>query len=140
MQEITCLILTSGNTEIDLRFKEVAEHILDRMGVHALRLQAHEQLPGERIKDFVSMTELIKDANFILVNISEQKPDLMYHIGYAHALGKFVMFYVSEEAKVEIPNFLAGYIYRVYRTQRDLEFALSNDIKRYSMRVSDEQR
>ena len=109
MPEKSCLILTSEKTEFDRYFLDVAEHSLRSMDIDLLRLHEHTQIPGERVKSFVAITELIERANFLLVNITEHKADLMYQIGYAHALGKLVMFYVHEQANNNIPEFLAGY-------------------------------
>ena len=88
-------------------------------------------LPGEKIQTPALAGDLVEKADLILAILPEITLDSSYLIGYAHALGKMVMFYVSASIKENLPAYLSGYVYRVYEDQQDFMDKLNSDLLRY---------
>lgn len=139
MTEKKCLIITSNGTKQDDFFYDVARQVLDKFNIYNLKKSDLIQMPGERVQSIVYPGELIEQSDFLLVNISQNDADLMYSIGYAHALNKLAMFYVYDNVSYSVPEFLSGYIYRVYESGYDLKKFIYRDIERYISRVTDEK-
>ncbi|SRR5258706_14808714 len=65
-----------------------------------------------------NITELIANsieaADFIVVDITRQNPNVMYELGYAHALRIPTILIMGSDTKSALPTDLAGYNYIVY--------------------------
>ena len=55
----------------------------------------------------------IERADFIVADITDKNPDVMYEVGFAHALRKPVI-PIVKRGTGHVPNVIAGYIYLVY--------------------------
>ncbi len=56
----------------------------------------------------------IVEADYVIADISRQNPNVLYEVGYAHALGKSTILLVDGTADANIPAALAGYLFLTY--------------------------
>ncbi len=67
--------------------------------------------PGKSIEEVVQRT--IERADFVIADLTGSNPNVMYEVGFAHALGKPVLPIVQRTAG-RVPSDMAGYLYLVY--------------------------
>jgi predicted methyltransferase len=73
----------------------------------------------------------IERADFIVADITDKNPNVMYEVGFAHALRKPVI-PIVKRGTGHVPNVIAGYIYLVYDPS-NLD-KLSEDIQTWAFR------
>lgn len=61
-----------------------------------------------------SITDAIRATDFLVVDVTRQNPNVMYELGFAHALRKPTILIVASEEGTSVPSDLAGFIYIVY--------------------------
>jgi len=64
-----------------------------------------------------AVQQAIERADVIVADLTQGNPNVMYEVGYAHALGKPVLFIVQREIG-HVPSDIAGYLYLVYEPSR----------------------
>lgn len=126
MNEITALVLTPSTPD-SWRIQRVLQHALERGGIRAMRLDDIQ--PGALWVSAV--TDAIKKADFIIADLTELNPNVIYEIGYAHALEKPVFMIVSRDASSDIPSDLTGYHLLFYADLGELEHIVKNRIRPY---------
>ena len=85
-----------------------------KFGISAIRadeIEHHETITDKTI-------EKIKRSEFLLADVSGERPNVYYEIGYAHALGRKVILYRSNETKLHFD--IAGYNCPVYENLSSL--------------------
>jgi predicted nucleotide-binding protein len=56
-----------------------------------------------------AITDAIRESHLVVADISEQNPNVLYELGYAHALGKKTQLLVGSHSSTKsIPSDLAG--------------------------------
>lgn len=82
-----------------------------------------------------SVQDGIKSADFIIADLTGNDPNVMYELGFAHALRKPVLHIVSIK-QTQIPNDLAGYIYITYDPSNfeELRSKIHNWVNRWIIR------
>jgi hypothetical protein len=75
-----------------------------------------------------TITDAIRSSDFLIVDITRQNPNVLYELGFAHALRKPSILISSSEANSSPPSDLAGFQYIVYEPN-DLR-GLANDVQR----------
>ncbi len=110
MPEKTALIITP--------FDAGAAHVTDTLKralsdagflpVTIDRLVIPGALVGETILD------ALQRADLIIADVSRHSPNVMYELGFAHALRKPTIMITSRQAAARLPADLAGYLYVSY--------------------------
>ena len=91
--------------------KEVA----NRCDIQAERVD--EDLSGRRITDVI--LESIAKAEVVFVDLTESRPNVYYEAGYAHGLGKKIIYIAKEGTTVEFD--LKDYPVVFFKNQRELK-------------------
>ncbi len=124
----TCLIITPFDAA-GSRLKDTIQHALDEVGIRTLRMENLH--PGAVLANAV--TDAIKSADFIVVDVSRQNPNVMYELGYAHALRKPTIIIMDEDVNSPLPSDLQGLLYITYNSDnlRDLRNKIMHNTQRY---------
>ena len=61
-----------------------------------------------------AITDAVKSSDFLVADITRQNPNVLYEIGFAHALRKPTILIASSEGTGTLPSDLAGFQYIVY--------------------------
>ena len=126
MDDVTALILTPSSGD-GHRVQHALRRGLERVGIRSVRLDDIQ--PGALWT--AAVTEAIKKADFIIADLTELNPNIIYEIGYAHALEKHVFLIVSRDAKADIPSDLTGYHYLFYADPEELPELVKYRIRPY---------
>jgi len=102
------------------------KRICDKKSIQAVR--ADEVEHSGRITDVV--LRLIQSASFLIADLSLERPNVYYELGFAHGLGKSVIL-VAKEGQ-ELPFDVKDYNAIFYRNITDLEMRLENRIELYA--------
>lgn len=82
---------------------------LDELGIHVFRLD--DITAGASWANAV--TDAIRHSDFIVADVSGEEANVLYELGFAHALRKPAILIVSSDHKL-LPSDLAGFQYIVY--------------------------
>jgi hypothetical protein len=79
-----------------------------------------------------AITAAIREADFVVADVTRQNPNVLYEIGYANALEKPTILLVDGSAQDEMPADLAGLSYLTYdsRNLRSLHDYVSRAVRR----------
>ena len=83
---------------------------LEAKGVNLSWLNAGADIDAETTP---RIHELLDDADFVVADLTEAEPNVMYEMGYAHALRRPV-FPVIERRRQKVPAAVHGRLYFVY--------------------------
>lgn len=61
-----------------------------------------------------AVTDAIREADLIVADVSRKNPNVLYELGYAHALRKPTLLLLSADEAKEVPFDLAGYQLVIY--------------------------
>jgi predicted nucleotide-binding protein len=124
----TCLIITPLDSA-GTRLKDTIQRALDEVGIRTLRLENLSS--GAALVNAV--TDAIKSADFIVVDVSRQNPNVMYELGYAHALRKPTILIMDSDINSPLPSDLQGLLYLTYDSDnlRDLRNKIMHNAQRY---------
>jgi len=115
----TCLILAPQEARFD-RVRRTIADCLVTMSVQPVSLDTQVQR-GVIISNIL---RAIETADALIVDITSANPNVMYELGFAHALRKPALFLVRRD-EARIPADLVGYLYYVYDDED--EAGLSKD-------------
>lgn len=124
------LLLPFGDEHEDLRAFLSRE--LERHGVRVLRLD-QMLAPGAIWANAIA--EAIRRADVVVVDVTHASPNVMYELGYVHALRKPTIILSDSEALRSVPSDLAGFQFLAYdkseleTLQRPLERLLREYVK-----------
>jgi nucleoside 2-deoxyribosyltransferase len=131
-KEITCLVLLPFGSEYR-ELRSLIQTTLWRKDITEIGLD-EESLPYGSPTSALAETiqKAIERADLVIADISDGNPNIMYEVGFAHALKKTVLPIVrSDNSKV--PSDLQGYLYLVYDKEdlRRLQDMLDNWLQRH---------
>lgn len=111
-----------------LRVKDTIQKTLREANVVPIQIDEIIR-PGAQWANAV--TEAIQDADFIVADVSRKNPNVLYELGFAHALRKPTLLMLSTEASGEMPYDLAGYQMATYDPENlsTLKHQISNFIR-----------
>ena len=86
------------------------------------------------------LNDAIEEADFIIADLTGSNPNVMYEVGYAHALRKPLL-PIVQSTEGHIPSSLAGYHYLVYDPNNpdQLREAIQNWVNRNLVAQPEEQ-
>jgi hypothetical protein len=121
-----CLLLASA----DLRgfIKENLSPVMQENGIEMLSI---DDKLSSNLNINESIQGVIEKADFIIVDLTEICPNIMYELGFAHALKK-PTFLMIERGDHLLPSDIAGNLYIIYDRSNIKE--LINNIKLWIMR------
>ena len=107
------MMIDSARRELEDLYN-VYKDCFSKFGISAIRADEieHQETITEKT------IEKIKRAEFLLADVSGERPNVYYEVGYAHALGRKVILYRSNETKLHFD--LAGYNCPVYENLSSL--------------------
>ncbi len=103
-----CLILTPFDA-VGSRIYNASIRALENLHIEVIRID-HVTF-GSNIR--TAVLRAIDVADLIIADITRQNPNVMYEVGYAHALRKRTVLLISQETS-RLPTDLLGHIYLTY--------------------------
>jgi hypothetical protein len=95
----------------------------NRCGVQAERVD--EPASNERITDRI--IESIRKAEYVIVDLSQSKPNVFYEAGYAHGFGKIPIYIAKEGTKLEFD--LKDYPVIFFKNMKQLKDLLEKELE-----------
>jgi len=129
----SCAVLVPHDTEYE-PVRRTLKRVLGIMDVQAIDVGA--SLPGSGKPLHETILQGIVKADLIIADITGGNPNVMYEVGFAHALKKPVLLIVRN-GEYAIPSDLRGELFFVYEPERiaedkNLEFAVRTWVERYA--------
>lgn len=112
------------------RVRDTIYRALQELGLEVIRPES-TFAPGTNITEQIANS--IDTADFVVVDITRQNPNVMYELGYAHALRIPTILIMGSDTKSVLPAELAGYNYIVYDRSNLRE--LSERVRRTAKRL-----
>jgi nucleoside 2-deoxyribosyltransferase len=111
---------------------KLIQHSIKELGLQRNLRSIQTSLHGGAISE--SVKEVIKHSDFIIADLTGYNPNVMYEVGYAHALKIPVLLIIQSNFK-KVPSNIGGYLFFVYNTA-DLKNAelfdiLKDEIKKW---------
>jgi hypothetical protein len=125
LTKLKALLLLPYNEEMK-ELKETVRKVLKKNNVDPIVFD-DVIYPGARWAN--AITNAIKNADFIIADITSENPNVIYELGYAHALNKPTILLVERDKTRNMPSDLAGYQYLFY--ERGTLLPLADRLKRY---------
>ena len=93
------------------RVQDIVRRAIEEVGFSVVQ-NSEAVNPGAELTS--SILDAIRDADFIVADVSRQNPNVLYEVGYAHALRKPTILLVSLKSDSGLPSDLAGLQYITY--------------------------
>jgi nucleoside 2-deoxyribosyltransferase len=93
------------------RVQDTVRRALEETGFRVVRYDDAIR-PGAVLT--IAIFDAIRDADLILADLSGQNPNVLYELGFAHALRKPTILLVDIKSGTGLPSFLAGLQYILY--------------------------
>ena len=130
-----CLILGPRTVEFTALIVSL-RNVLARMGVELITLDRQVEYGGLVSDAALQIPRTIENADAVIVDLTGANPNVMYELGFAHALKKPVLPIVSRRDP-DIPSDLQGYLYYAY--DESDPFDLSQTVDRWLRRTLGER-
>lgn len=135
ISETSCVVITP----LESGFQAVRDRVIGLLKEMDVRSIAVDNQPQVVIPDLPvpdSITRAIQKADLIIADITGSNPNVMYEVGFAHALRKPVLLIVRSGSE-HVPLDLRGQLFFVYEPDRvaqdkNLEFAVRTWVERYA--------
>lgn len=127
-----CLVLMPyGRSQKHIR--HIVVNILERTDV--VPILPEEFVAGARWAD--EMLDSLRSSDFIIADLSESNPNVVFELGVAHGLRKPFVILVSTEGEGKIPSDLSGYQYITYdpHDPSELEYRLERFVRAMQSRL-----
>jgi hypothetical protein len=122
------VIMKFGAKELDSAYEGVIKPIIEEYGFKSLRID--EVQDSGKITDQV--LEEIASSQYVLADLSGERPNCYYETGFAHALGKQIILTIKESDRIHFD--LASYRFIQWATEAELRRELR---KRFTELVKD---
>jgi len=94
----------------NFRLKDAIKRSLNEISVEVIT--ADEFSAGSSIVNNIIQT--IENSDFVIADVSRKNLNVMYEIGFAHALRKPTLIITDKENKEPLPSNLSGWLYIIY--------------------------
>jgi nucleoside 2-deoxyribosyltransferase len=115
-------VVMSFHEEDAAAFKEGIRPAVEALGIAALRVD-HEHFTG-RVTD--QIVDRLKRAYFVVAEMSRQRPNCYYEVGFAQALGRPVIMLIDDAAKIHFD--IRDFPFIVYSDHANLQQQLKERI------------
>jgi predicted nucleotide-binding protein len=124
----TCFVIAPFDAS-GRRVQETIRHTLEAQG---FRVVSPDLMPAAT-HVMSAITEAITEADFLVVDITRQNPNVMYELGLAHGMRKPTILIQSTEGTTSFPSDLAGWLYVSYDPSNFRQFTdyLSHAVHRF---------
>lgn len=132
IRNIRCLIIAP----MDAAGARVRNTIAQALRELSIDVISAERFPlGETLAS--SRIHTIASSDIIIVDLSRQNPNVMYELGFAHALRKATLVITSKDRKKPLPVNLAGRLFVVYDPDnlRTLKEQVTQFVSDYTFRI-----
>jgi len=102
---------------------EAVKEAAARCGVHAERVD--EPQSSERITDRI--LDSIRRAEYVIVDLTNSRPNVFFEAGYAHGLGKIPIYFAKQGTKLEFD--LKDYPVLFFRNLKELKDSLEKRLR-----------
>jgi hypothetical protein len=117
------VVMRFGDSELDSAYEGVIKPLGESFGFEVVRV--------DEIPDSGNITqqilENISSSAIVLADLSGERPNCYYEAGFAHAIGKEIIFAVKDGSKIHFD--LAGYRFISWRTESDYRRKLRERIE-----------
>ena len=124
-------IMRLGDPELDSAYERVITPLGKKFGYEVIRI--------DKIPDSGNISQQILESiacsRVVLAELSAERPNCYYEAGFAHALGKEMIFAVNH--KYEVHFDLAGYRFIRWRSEADFHRQLGERLRSIEARDSD---
>jgi nucleoside 2-deoxyribosyltransferase len=108
------VIMKFGDNELDSAYEGVIKPIIEEFDLRAIRID--EIQDSGKITD--QILEHIARSKYVLADLTGERPNCYYECGFAHALGKELIFTIKASQNIHFD--LAGYRFITWNTEADL--------------------
>lgn len=126
------VIMKFGDSILDSAYQGVIKAVGEEFKFQVLRVD--EILDAGQIAHQV--LENISKSEIILAELSGERPNCYYEAGFAHALGKTMIFCIRQGEKIHFD--LTGYRFIQWSTEQDLRQKLREFLESYASKATDE--
>lgn len=135
---VTCLLLAASNytdrEDIGSRLRHSLGRVTDLLGIKLIGFGAEVEYGGLVSEMLLQIPRTIENADVIIADITGADPNVMYELGFAHALKKPV-FPIARREEQKIPSDLQGYLYYPYEVssfgpEKEFETTLTRWLRR----------
>lgn len=104
--EIAFVIMQIGNPDLDKIYKNIIYKVIDECGLVPKRIDKHNE--GKFLKG--EIISYIENANIIVADLTNERPNCYLEVGYAMGLDKYknLILTAREDHYFESPNFIKG--------------------------------
>jgi hypothetical protein len=120
------VIMKLDDEQLDSAYEGVIKPVGEKFGYKVLRVD--EIQDGGNITQ--QILESISVSEIILAELSEERPNCYYEAGFAHALGKEIIFSIRKDDDIHFD--LAGYRFITWRTEAEFRHKLKERLSSYS--------
>lgn len=117
------IIMRFGDKLMDSAFEGVFKPVCESFGYKCIRID--EVQDSGKISDQILQT--IAESKYIIADLTGNRPNCYYECGFAHALGKEMIFCAKSTSKVHFD--LAGYRFIKWTTEADLRKQITSRLK-----------
>jgi hypothetical protein len=116
-------ICTFGNTEVDHNYEFVIKPSVER---YQFRIQRADEISHTRtITD--AIMSAINQSRFIIADLTDERPNCYYEVGYAHAIGKPVIILAKDGTPRHFD--LAAHKWTHWSDYKDLKLKLDKELQ-----------
>ena len=125
------VIMKFGDDELDSAYEGVIKPIGEQFGFNVLRI--------DEIKDSGNISQQILEniscSEIVLAELSGKRPNCCYEAGFAHALGKEIIFSIKKGDDIQFD--LAGYRFIIWKTKAEFRRNLKARLESYISKEGD---
>jgi TIR domain len=121
------LVITARDV-VGRRIHDTVNRALQELGIRTYDLRDFPA--GASLTN--AITAAIREADFVVADVTRQNPNVLYEIGYANALEKPTILLVDGSTEEELPSDLAGLSYLTYdlKNLRSLQEYIGRAVRR----------
>jgi len=124
IDEKLVFVIIAFDDDMEYAFKAI-KTAGNSLGLNVVRVSDYE----EDIKISEKIIELIQTANFIIADLSKDKPNVFFELGYARGLGKTIISTANTNHRINLPFDVQDWRCEFYSDSKQLEEDLTKRLK-----------